>query len=74
MTNLAKYKNDWESLAEHDALWAILTDESKVGGKWDLVEFMATSEAEIRDRYKSFLRPSATCRIATVPHSILDVV
>jgi ubiquinone/menaquinone biosynthesis C-methylase UbiE len=47
VTNLAKYKNDWESLAEHDALWAILTDESKVGGKWDLVEFMATGEAEI---------------------------
>src|SRR5579862_7667567 len=47
VTNLARYKSDWEGLAERDALWAILTDESKAGGKWDLAEFMATGEAEI---------------------------
>lgn len=45
--NLEKLKNDWESLAERDALWAILTDGSKASGKWDIAEFMATGEAEI---------------------------
>ena len=47
MTTLVEFKNDWETLAERDALWAILTDGSKVGGKWDVAEFMATGEAEI---------------------------
>jgi 2-polyprenyl-3-methyl-5-hydroxy-6-metoxy-1,4-benzoquinol methylase len=45
--NLEKLKNDWESLAKSDALHAILTDESKAGGKWQLEDFMATGEAEI---------------------------
>jgi SAM-dependent methyltransferase len=45
--NLNKLKNDWENLAEHDALGAILTDESRAGGKWDVAEFMATGEAEV---------------------------
>lgn len=47
MTSLGKLKKTWESLAEHDALWAVLTDDSKSGGKWDISEFMATGEAEI---------------------------
>ena len=47
MTSLDALKNCWESLAERDALWAILTDSSKAGGKWELAEFMATGEAEI---------------------------
>lgn len=47
MTSLGALKNCWESLAERDALWAILTDSTKVGGKWELAEFMATGEAEI---------------------------
>lgn len=47
MTTLDKLKNDWENLAERDALWAILTDRSKAGGKWEVAEFMATGEAEI---------------------------
>jgi SAM-dependent methyltransferase len=47
MTALSKLKSDWESLAEIDPLWAILTDDCKAGGKWDLAEFMETGEAEI---------------------------
>jgi SAM-dependent methyltransferase len=47
VTNLNKLKNAWEGLAERDALNAILTDESKAGGKWDVAEFMATGDAEI---------------------------
>jgi SAM-dependent methyltransferase len=47
MTDLDKLKDDWEQLAERDALWAILTDGSKLGGKWNVADFMATGEAEI---------------------------
>jgi len=47
LMNLDKLKNDWESLAERDALGAILTDPSKVDGTWDVAEFMATGDAEI---------------------------
>ena len=35
MSKLSGLKRDWESLAQRDALSAILTDESKSGGKWD---------------------------------------
>lgn len=31
--NLDELKDDWEGFAERDALWAILSDDSKVGGK-----------------------------------------
>ncbi len=47
VSNLEKLKNAWEGLAERDALSAILTDDSKVGGKWNIAEFMATGDAEI---------------------------
>jgi SAM-dependent methyltransferase len=45
--NLIKLKDDWENLAERDALGAILTDASRASGKWDLAEFMATGDAEV---------------------------
>jgi SAM-dependent methyltransferase len=44
---LEQLRKDWESLAERDALNAILTDESKSAGGWDISEFMATGEIEI---------------------------
>jgi SAM-dependent methyltransferase len=47
MNKLSALKRDWESLAQRDALGAILTDESKSGGKWDVTQFMATGDAEI---------------------------
>ncbi len=47
MGNLSGLKRDWESLAQRDALAAILTDETKWGGKWDVTQFMATGDAEI---------------------------
>jgi ubiquinone/menaquinone biosynthesis C-methylase UbiE len=48
MTGLNKVMRDWDFLAKRDALWAILTDSSKMDGKWDVAEFMATGDAEIR--------------------------
>jgi SAM-dependent methyltransferase len=47
MMNLERLRNNWESLAKRDALFAILTDQTRVGGKWDVTEFMDTGEAEI---------------------------
>lgn len=44
---LDKLEDDWESLAERDALGAILTDATKADGRWDTAEFLATGEAEI---------------------------
>jgi SAM-dependent methyltransferase len=45
--DLEKLKDDWEALARNDALGAILTDQTKSGGKWQLDEFMATGESEV---------------------------
>jgi ubiquinone/menaquinone biosynthesis C-methylase UbiE len=59
--NLKKLKNDWEDLAERDALGAILTDASRADGMWDLAEFMATGDAEV-DTVMSHL-----ARIGQVP-------
>jgi SAM-dependent methyltransferase len=47
VSNLDNLKNAWEGLAERDALNAILTDDSKTDGKWDVADFMATGDAEI---------------------------
>src|SRR5690349_18387980 len=38
---------DWEYLAKKDALWAILSDPSKTGGRWKLDEFFAIGQSEI---------------------------
>jgi ubiquinone/menaquinone biosynthesis C-methylase UbiE len=46
--NLKTIKNDWEALADRDALWSILTDSSRANGRWDPAEFMATGESEIQ--------------------------
>ena len=45
--SLETLAKNWESLAERDALYAILTDRRRAGGKWKVPEFMATGEAEI---------------------------
>src|ERR1700748_582744 len=47
VSQLSHLKSDWESLAQRDALGAILTDETKSGGKWEVTEFMPSAEAEI---------------------------
>ena len=47
MTRLDRLRDVWESLAKRDALWAVLSDQSKVGGKWDVAEFMKTGTVEV---------------------------
>jgi SAM-dependent methyltransferase len=45
--SLDRHRSDWEKLAEVDALWAVLTQPGKRGGRWDAREFLATGEPEI---------------------------
>ncbi|MGB6191025.1 MAG: methyltransferase domain-containing protein [Terracidiphilus sp.] len=47
MTTLDSLKHTWESLAQRDALHAILTDTTRVGGQWNIAEFMATGNLEV---------------------------
>jgi SAM-dependent methyltransferase len=39
-------RRDWEELAEHDPLWAVLSDPARKGGRWELGEFLETGERE----------------------------
>ena len=47
--SLERHRQDWERLAEVDAMWAVLTAPGRKGGRWDATEFLATGEAEIGD-------------------------
>ena len=38
---------NWENLAKQDPMWAILTDESRKGGRWDPEEFFATGRSTV---------------------------
>lgn len=38
------YAENWDRLAKFDAMWAVLSDASKIGGKWDPAEFFATGK------------------------------
>jgi SAM-dependent methyltransferase len=44
---LEEQRRDWETLAETDPLWAVLTDPARKGGRWEPDEFFATGEAEL---------------------------
>ncbi len=43
---------NWDRLAKFDAMWTILTDPAKIGGKWDREEFFATG-ADVLARLKT---------------------
>lgn len=45
--SLGRHREDWERLAEVDAMWAVLTAPGRKGGRWEPEEFFATGEAEI---------------------------
>jgi SAM-dependent methyltransferase len=45
--SLERHKEDWERLAEVDAMWAVLTAPRQKGGGWDAQAFFATGDAEI---------------------------
>jgi SAM-dependent methyltransferase len=45
--SLERHKEDWERLAEVDAMWAVLTSPGEKGGAWDVDRFFETGEAEV---------------------------
>lgn len=45
--SLKNTKNEWETLAKFDPLWAILSENNKRFGKWDENEFFNTGKSEI---------------------------
>jgi SAM-dependent methyltransferase len=45
--DLNELQKNWDELGKVDPLWAILTDPSRKGGKWDPEEFFASGRGEI---------------------------
>lgn len=45
--DLKKLKQNWETFARHDAMWAILTDPEKRQNKWHPKDFFSTGVEEI---------------------------
>ncbi len=52
---------NWDRLAQLDAMWAVLADTAKFGGKWDAREFFATGEG-ILARLEAIERAGARIR------------
>ena len=65
---LEHQRRDWETLAETDALWAVLTDPSRKGGRWTQEEFLATGEEEL----SSVLATAAELGLPTSGAAFLD--
>jgi tRNA/tmRNA/rRNA uracil-C5-methylase (TrmA/RlmC/RlmD family) len=40
-------RENWDAFGKLDPLWAIVTDPTKKGGKWDLDEFFQSGEERI---------------------------
>lgn len=58
---LERLQREWDELACTDALWAVLTDPARKGGRWTVAEFLAAGEAEIAealDRAAALGRPA----------------
>jgi ubiquinone/menaquinone biosynthesis C-methylase UbiE len=47
--SLKELKSVWTEFGKRDPLWAVLTDPSRKGGKWDLDDFFRTGREEIKD-------------------------
>jgi SAM-dependent methyltransferase len=59
--NVRRLSRDWDELAEQDALFVVLAEPGRDGGRWDLAEFFATGEREIDAlfaRAEQFDRPA----------------
>src|ERR1043165_8818647 len=44
---LLELRNVWETLAQDDPLWAILSDPNKTNRRWDIDEFFATGKSDV---------------------------
>jgi SAM-dependent methyltransferase len=43
----SRHRQDWEDLAAHDPLWAVLSAPELKGGGWKIAPFLATGEADV---------------------------
>ena len=46
---LTELQRHWDAFGEADPLWAILTEDGKKGGRWDLAEFFEVGRAQVAD-------------------------
>ena len=46
---LSRLQRHWDEFGRQDPFWAILTDPSKKGNRWDVDEFFKTGERDIED-------------------------
>ena len=51
-----RYQQQWENLGSHDPYWAVLSDPTKKGGRWDKVEFFASGRREIEQVLSNLTR------------------
>lgn len=63
--DLSRLKENWETLAERDPLWAILSNPSKKGRQWDPVTFFASGKAEIDQLMREVRRSGFALRRGT---------
>jgi ubiquinone/menaquinone biosynthesis C-methylase UbiE len=47
--SIQNLQKTWDTLGKEDAMWAVLTDPSKKGKKWDSAAFFATGESEVSE-------------------------
>ncbi len=62
-SHLEDLQENWEALAQDDPLWAVLTDDTLRGGRWDADAFLASGEREIETmwaRLNRFAQPDTT--------------
>ena len=50
---LERLQGIWENYAKDDPLWAIISTPGKMGGKWDLTEFLQTGQHEIDQLFET---------------------
>jgi SAM-dependent methyltransferase len=47
--DLEELQRNWDQFGEQDPMWAILTEDDKRGGKWDVGEFFQSGATEIQE-------------------------
>lgn len=57
------YQQQWENLGNHDPYWAVLSDPTKKGGRWDKAEFFASGRREIEQVVSNLTRLRVPLRL-----------
>jgi ubiquinone/menaquinone biosynthesis C-methylase UbiE len=57
---------NWEILGVEDPLWAVLSEDTKTGGRWDIEDFLATGEDDVAKYVSILARANAPAQFANV--------